>query len=104
MERQLAAADAGDDKSPDRSQSITNPNYCGPEEEEAPGVVVQQMQCLDEGALVILYCNRDFMCSCSGVTRLFQVVSILLLTGLMYKFVNSFHHVPCVPYLIINTE
>lgn len=76
MERQLATDEAEDDKSSDRSQSITNPNYCGPEEEESQVAVVQQMQCLDEGNLIILYCNRDFMCSFSGVMRLFQVVFI----------------------------
>ncbi|XP_056002680.1 uncharacterized protein LOC125658817 isoform X2 [Ostrea edulis] len=74
MERQLATDEAEDDKSSDRSQSITNPNYCGPEEEESQVAVVQQMQCLDEGNLIILYCNRDFMCSFSGVMRLFQVL------------------------------
>ncbi|XP_022345715.2 uncharacterized protein LOC111138164 [Crassostrea virginica] len=55
------------------SASITNPNYCGPEEEEGRGGRVQQMQCLDEGNMVIIYCNADYLFSCSGAIRLLQV-------------------------------
>lgn len=58
------------------SASITNPNYCGPEEEEGRGGRVQQMQCLDEGNMVIIYCNTDYLFSCSGAIRLLQVVFI----------------------------
>lgn len=56
------------------SSSITNPNYCGPEDEESPGVRVQQMQCVDEGSMVIVYCNTDYLFSCSGAIRLLQVI------------------------------
>lgn len=72
----------GDEKSSDWSQttdsaphssSITNPNYCGPDD-ESPQTRVQQMQMLDEGDMVLIYCNTDFLFSCSGFLRLFQVL------------------------------
>lgn len=61
------------------SSSITNPNYCGPEDEDSPGVRVQQMQCVDEGSMVIVYCNTDYLFSCSGAIRLLQVVHTLIM-------------------------
>lgn len=61
------------------SSSITNPNYCGPEDEDSPGVRVQQMQCVDEGSMVIVYCNTDYLFSCSGTIRLLQVVHTLIM-------------------------
>lgn len=77
------------------SSSITNPNYCGPEDEESPGVRVQQMQCVDEGSMVIVYCNTDYLFSCSGAIRLLQVVPNLIMCCCCFCFVLLFFsHLP----------